>query len=341
MIRVAALTQGVDVPGSRFRVRQYLPHLPIHGVEMSEFVAKVGSYPPESQLQRPVWALHTLFRRAGAVIKSHAYDMTFFQRELLSTYYTMEGLTKKPRVLDVDDAIWLNKRVDYAEKLARSCSAVICGQEFLAEQFSKWNSNIHILPTAVDDERFVPLISRVALPPTLGWTGGSGALHELYAMEDVFKTVLNIHKDARLRILCDKPPKFTSLPHEQVEYVQWSQDVEVKAIQGMTVGIMPMKDTDWNRGKCSYKMLLYMSCGVPVVVSPVGMNETVLKMDRVGIGASTHTEWIEALDYMLTQREKATEVGIIGRKLIEDKFGLKGVSMKLAEILKKIANSKK
>ena len=336
MLRVAAFTQGVNVPSARFRIRQYISELRKLEIEMKEFASEEGAYPPISKLDRPFWAVKTLCKTAVTISKARNFDLSVLQREMFSTFFTLERWTKKPRILDVDDAIWLHRGGGFAQKLAESCDAVICGQEFLAERFSKWNPNIHLLPTAVDTERFFPL-KQVQSVRRIGWTGGSSAFAELYRLEKAFKSCLDENPDARIRILSDARPSFSLLPESKVEFIRWSPDVEVEAIQGMTVGIMPLEDTLWNRGKCSYKMLLYMACGIPVVVSPVGMNLNILQNGEIGYAAQQDSQWIDALHSLLNDETSAERIGANGRKIAERDFGLIGVAQKFSEILSSTA----
>ena len=140
MIKVAAFTGGRDVPSARFRVRQYIGRLRSEGVEVNEYPAPLCAFPPKSQWIRPIWGVATLAARLPGIFMSYRHDVTLFQREMLSTFMTLEQFTKRPKVLDVDDAIWLHRGGGYAARLARNCEAIICGNDFLAEHFSRWNS---------------------------------------------------------------------------------------------------------------------------------------------------------------------------------------------------------
>ena len=108
-IRVAAFTGGESVPSRRFRLQQYLPRLESLGVHVTEFKSRFGCYPPRRKLLWPFWLPATLTDRLLGVARSHQYDVTFLQREMVSTLLTLEKFTHRPRVLDVDDAVWLNR----------------------------------------------------------------------------------------------------------------------------------------------------------------------------------------------------------------------------------------
>jgi glycosyltransferase involved in cell wall biosynthesis len=127
------------------------------------------------------------------------------------------------------------------------------------------------------------------------------------------------------------------LPTQQIEFVPWSPGVEVQAIQSMDVGIMPLRDTLWSRGKCSYKMLLYMSCGLPVVVSPVGMNAEILEMASVGQAAAGSDDWIAALEAVIHDPGMAAARGKCGREVALQNFSIEALAEKLAAELLRVA----
>jgi glycosyltransferase involved in cell wall biosynthesis len=330
-ISVAAFTGGKNVPSARFRVRQYIERLADEGVEVTEFAAPLGMYPPSNRLMRPLWGIATLATRLPGIMQSYRYDLTLLQREMLSTFVTLESLTMRPRVLDVDDAIWLHRGGKFAERLAQQCDGVICGNAFLAEQFSRWNSQVTVIPTAVDTNRYVP--GQPVEAPVIGWSGTSGGFKYLYSIELALVAVLERVPEAMLRIVSDTMPSFQKIPANRIEFIRWSPENEVHAIQGMAVGIMPLEDSLWERGKCSFKMLTYMACGIPVVVSPVGMNIEVLSHGFIGFGAQTIDDWVSTLLLLLGDIEQRIEMGQKGRQTALDKYSVNFVAPKLAATL--------
>jgi len=338
-VKVAALTCGKNVPSARFRVRQLIPSLSEHGVELREFVPLVSKYPPERKYLRPVWGVTALAARIPAVIAAQRYDIVLFQRELISTFVTLEPLTKRPRVLDVDDAIYLHRGGRFAERLARLVDLVICGNDFLADRFSKWNKNVTVIPTAIDTRRFMPLEhpERDSLEEryVIGWTGTSSNFRYLYSIEMALAQVMKMFPDAVLRVIADKAPGFHTIPKDKVQFMPWSPENEVKGVQTMTVGIMPLANGEWEKGKCGCKMLQYMACGVPVVVSPVGMNAQILALGKVGLAAGSHDEWVEALRGILAAgREVREKMGREGRRVAEAYFSVEVIAPRLAQALK-------
>lgn len=342
VIKVAALTGGKYEPSARFRVRQLIFTLRQYGVEMREFIPLLGKYPPSGKWLRPIWGMASVVARIPAIIAAHQYDIVFFQRELLSTLITLEPLTKCPRVLDVDDAIYLHRGGRFAKRLAQLSDLIICGNDFIADRFSKWNKNIAIIPTAVDTRRYMSRKENYLSQNknVIGWIGTSGNFKYLYKIEPALERVMNVRPEVILKIISDKKPKFSGKLGEKFEYVKWSLETEITDIQSMTIGIMPLDNTEWEKGKCSFKMLQYMSCNVPVVVSPVGMNAQILGENKVGFGVNTLKEWVDALIYLLDFSEQREKMGANGRKLVEEKYSTDVIVPKLSSCLKMVASHK-
>lgn len=333
-LRVTAFTQGADVPSARFRVRQYLPQLSASGILLDESPAPLGSYPPAPGLRRLPWLAATLAERGWAALASNRADLVLFQREMVSTLYASERLCRVPAVLDVDDAIWLTQRWGSVDKLAARCRLVLCGNEYLAEHFSAF-AEVRRLPTGVDTERWRP--GRMGERPVIVWSGSAGGLPYLYEIEMALQQVLAAVPDAHLRVVCNAMPRFSRLPEDRVEFLPWSAAGEVAAVQGACVGVMPMPDTAWTRGKCSFKLLTYLACGVPAVASPWGMNAEVIAAG--GAFAATDTvEWVEHLVALLRDREGACSVGRIGRRQVEANYATALLGRKMAEALREAAD---
>lgn len=324
------------VPSARFRVRQYIPSLLQHGVAVKEMNSRFGTYPPQSKWIRPFWAVATLAEQIPKIIKSHQCDVVLLQREMLSTFVTFESLTKTPRVLDVDDAIFLYGNGNFARRLAQISDSIICGNAYLGNWFSLWNKNITIIPTAVDTDRYVPLIKKIENEDTIviGWIGTSGNLKYVHNIEPALARVMDFYQNTRLRIVCDKRPEFHLIDQARCEFIPWSESIEVASIQGMDIGIMPLEDSAWARGKCSFKMLQYMACRLPVVVSPVGMNAEVLSMGDIGIGCSTQEHWIEALGLLLDSATMRSKLGAAGRRVAVESFSIHKLGPQLASCIK-------
>jgi glycosyltransferase involved in cell wall biosynthesis len=330
MVRLAAFTPGRTTPSARFRIRQYIPALRQAGVECVEMGAPVDAYPPRSSWVRPLWGCLALTTSLPRVLRSWRYDVTLFQREMISTLVTLEPYTKRPRVLDVDDAIFLCRSGRTAARLGQLVDLVIAGNDFVAEWFTRSASRVEVVPTAVDADMYVPRPRPSSDPPTVGWIGTSGNHPYLVAIQDALRTALGAVEASRLRVVSDRRPRLDRLPPDRVDFVPWSERNEVSDIQTMDVGIMPLADSEWARGKCSFKMLQYMSCGLPVVVSPVGMNAQVLGMGDLGLAATGVGEWADALVHLLRDPGARARLGAEGRATVERSFSVKVVAPRLA-----------
>lgn len=337
-LKMFAFTNGRNSPSARFRVRQHIQSLSELGVDIIECQS---TWP--GRLGRDIastigHAGVALSHRACDVIRSYQSSGSLLQRWMLSRFPTFEFAARKPRVLDVDDAIWQDSGPSATRWLAARCRGVICGNSFLAERFSEWNANITVIPTAVDTIRFRPSNSPASDgPQIICWSGSSSTLRYLYGIEKALARALQCNPQARLRVICNTPPTFTRIPTSRTEYVEWSEAQEVSAVQDCTVGIMPLEDSEWARGKCSFKMLCYMACGVPVVVSPIGMNNQVLALGQVGLAAGAEDDWVNALDCILKNPITGREMGVKGRAVVEVHYSVRVLAPKLADALRRFA----
>lgn len=332
---LAALTQGPEVPSSRFRWQQFVPGLQARGLACDTLDSACGAYPPPGTGPRLRWAARALADAYSRVRRANAQaDLVFVQRQLLATLCTVEPLIRRPMVLDVDDAIFLGPRGHHADRIARHAQRVICGNSFIAEHFGATRP-VTILPTAVDTERFTP-IDHPSVVPTLGWSGSASGYPYLASIQPALQVLMARYPELRLRIVSNAPPTLPLLPQARVDFIRWRPDIEVGALQDLTVGLMPLADTLWERGKCSFKMLTYMACGVPVVVSPVGMNVEVLAQADLGLAARNDDEWISAIASLLDAPHEARAKGLRGRQAVCEHYALDVVGARLADLLETV-----
>lgn len=339
-MQISALTQGRNVPSARFRVRQHIQPLATFGIDVAEHcprVAAVAGFPGALGRVRPRYlgplgvaliAARVLSRVTGT-ISTYSADATWLQRALVPNFFTFEGILKRPLYFDIDDAIWL--RSPFVSRVASRAHSVIAGNRFLADWASHYCDRVHIVPTAVDVERFFPS-SRPEedRPFVVGWTGSSVNMKYLYDVEQALGTFLANHRDATLTVICDRPPVFRAIPRDSWTYIPWSPDIEASVLRTFHVGIMPLRDTDWERGKCSFKMLQYMATGLPSVVSPVGMNAEILRDAHVALPARTAPEWTETLHVLYKDPTLRRDLGSAARRISIDKYSCNAVVILLA-----------
>ncbi len=350
MIRVAALTSGRFEPASRHRFRQYFEKLREVGIQVDEFLPAIGKYNripgwPKNIRQGYAgpfllaWLGVKLAARLPGILGSWNHQITWLERSLLPGVPSLEYLLKGPLVLDVDDAVWLEPPMGSITMrlIAKRATIVLAGNNYIADWFSNFCKDVRVLPTAIDIERYIPADTTSKNSPhrfNIGWIGTSGNLPYLQMIEKPLGQFLFETKDARLLVMADYPPVFKTLPTEQVCFLPWSEEKEVQTIQSMDVGLMPLPDNEWTRGKCSFKMLQYMACARPVIVSPVGMNTEILSLAEPGFAAIKESDWYDSLKFLYQNPERARTYGVQGRKIIERHFNSRIISQRLAEVFK-------
>jgi glycosyltransferase involved in cell wall biosynthesis len=343
VIRVAALTSGRLVPSRRFRVEQHVEPLRSVGIEVSEFQPRIGKYAATPRLLsalsipgKSVWHAGKIGARLPGVAGSWRADVTWLERELYSGKVTLEPLLGRPIVLDVDDAIWLRIGEAGASRLAAMSSMVVAGNSYLAEWFSRFAPATVVIPTAVDTDRYAPA-DEAPEKFTIGWIGSRSTTPYLLEIEDALATAMANIPGAELLVVSDVEVKFRSLDPARVRNLAWSANGECAALAQMSVGLMPLPDTEWTRGKCSFKMLQYMACGIPAVVSPVGTNIEVLAHGELGIGARTKDEWVDALVTISRDRAYAKRCGLQGRAVAIQHYSRTIVTDRLASVFHSVA----
>jgi glycosyltransferase involved in cell wall biosynthesis len=299
---------------------------------------RLGKYPPAQVVLRPLWLLALLGEQAANMATLRKYDVVLLQREIVSKLITFERWTGSRTLLDVDDAIFLYRAGYVARRLAERATVIVCGNAHLAEWFSQWNRRVRIIPTGVDTDRYRPKArSTTDSEGVIGWIGTSSNLHEVAAVEDSLAQVLSRFPRARLRVMSDRPPRLPKIRAEQLEYVPWSEQAEVRHLQAMDIGIMPLQESPWTLGKCSFKMLQYMACGVSPVVSAVGMNVEIARMGDCALLARNSGEWVETLTELLDDVERRRAVGKAAREVVEQSFSVKALAPRIAQAIREAA----
>jgi len=331
-LHVAAFTGGAAVASARLRVRQYVAPLAELGIVLRESWPALGAFPPHSRALRPAWLVGTLMQRLPSLAASWSADIVLLQREMVSTLATLEGWTRRPRLVDIDDAVHVHRGGRAARRLAGLADLVVVGNAWLAEVWRQWTRSVEILPTAVDTVRYRP--APPPLRPSIGWIGSAVNLRYLQAIAPALQRVVRDFPDTEIAVCCDRPPDLPGLP---LRWVPWSEQAEVAFLASISIGVMPLADGPWERGKCSYKMLQYMAAGRPCVVSPVGMNDQLLSEAELGLAATTLDEWSDALASLLADRDGAQALGAAGRTLAEERYSVAALAPRLAELLRFLA----
>jgi glycosyltransferase involved in cell wall biosynthesis len=330
-LHVAAFTGGRTTPSARFRVRQYVEPLARLGVSLDEQASRLGAYPPHNRALRPAWLAGVLAERWSQIAASRSADVVLLQREMISTLPTLERWTRRPRIVDVDDSIHLHRGGLAARRLAELADLVIVGNDWLAETWRRWNREVEILPTPIDIACYRP--SPPPERPTIGWLGSADNLRYLEMITPALARVATRFPAVEIAVCCDQRPRLSGLAHR---YVPWSPAAEGLFLSSIGIGVMPLADGPWERGKCSFKMLQYMASGRPCVVSPVGMNRQLLQEAALGYPATTLDEWVEALSSLIADRGAAQRLGAAGRALAVARYSVRTLAPRFAELLRRV-----
>jgi len=333
---------------------QFAPALKAAGIELelSPFFDDLylqNTYAGESKRAKSALAFLRRFKSLKALRDA---DLVWVEKEALPWLpWMIENAflpSHVPIVSDYDDAIFhtydihrsyvvrslMGRKID--RLMARS-SLVAAGNQYLADRAQKAGaSKVEIVPTVVDAEIYsvrnknVEAKNRVSL----GWIGTPSTWAAyMEPMMPMLQDVI-VRVSARLRVVGAGE---AASRYPNVDNLAWSEDAEVSEIQEMDIGIMPLTDTPWARGKCGYKLIQYMACGLPVIASPVGVNSEIVEHGVNGFLASNEVEWREALDALLTDPELRARMGAAGRKKVEAQYSLQVWGPRVAQMLRNVA----
>jgi glycosyltransferase involved in cell wall biosynthesis len=297
----------------------------------------------------PVYLLSRMVKRLGRLTKARRYDLVFIEREVFPHWPGFaEALLDTfgvPYVLDIDDAIflpyenarsWLKRRL-LAGKLraiTRRAALVLAGSTYLKNYAERSAKNVALFPTVVDADRFTPTVDKQEqAPPVIGWIGSPSTVHFLKQIAPVLQRVAK-HEPFRLTVVGAE--KFAV---EGVEVVgrPWSEETETDDLRRFDIGIMPLDDSEWSKGKCSLKLLQYMGTGVPSVASHTASAPEIISDGVNGFLARNTEEWEEKLVALLRSPELRRNVGAEARKWIEANYCLANYGLRFVEHLKTAA----
>lgn len=328
-MNVLGLIASPADPASRFRILQYGPYLNDLAIDVTPkyHIPTKDSNPAAwtKSLQKitginpwRTWNILQNISRLPLLFQQFQHDLIWQSRMLLPYLFNGEKLIKKPVVFDLDDAVWVFEKVGPTAKAIAAATELFAGNEYLADWAGRYNRNVTLVPTTVDTRRFQPAPS-LHSPFTIGWIGTSSNLKYLHLATAAIKKFLATHGDARFVIVSDAAPDFIKFDGRKFIFKQWNADSEAADINSFSVGIMPLTDDEWTRGKCGAKLLQYMACGVPVVASPVGFNSGLLSHE-VGFAASTEQDWAWAFEKVWAEPQAAAALGFNGRTLVERQY---------------------
>jgi glycosyltransferase involved in cell wall biosynthesis len=207
-------------------------------------------------------------------------------------------------------------------KVASICKwshKVSCGNLYLAEYARQFNNNVVINPTTIDTVNYHNRIKDQHTPElTIGWTGTHSTIRYLDIVVPILHK-LEQQYDFTFIVISDAPPAFEL---KSLKYIRWSKETEIDDLLTFNVGIMPLTDDAWARGKCGFKALQYMSLGIPAIVSPVGVNTTIVDDGVNGLICNDADEWEQAIQKLINNKELSINLGREARKKVETNYSV-------------------
>lgn len=232
-------------------------------------------------------------------------------------------------VFDVDDAIYLTPG-DNSDDIARIADVVICGNKNLYNHYSKMNQNVIVLPTVENTFRYERYWSDTFNYKSIGWIGSKTTIPNLELVISPINKLVEKHPEIKFYIISDDPLTYTNRI-KNCHFIKWDKSTYIEELSKFTVGIMPLEDTEYNRGKCGFKLIQYLNMKKPIIGSGVGINTEIIEGN--GIVANTEKEWEDALECILYNRDKYDQfVNNIEQNFFE-KYHIKNVSASLINIL--------
>jgi glycosyltransferase involved in cell wall biosynthesis len=335
-----------ESPSQRFRFEQYFPILLKGGYQFDVQTFLDTSnwklfFQPGRPIQKTAALLKGFARRWIVPFHALSYDYIFIHRETTPLgppvlEWILAKILRRKIIYDFDDAIWLTDRKNesillkiakWRSKVSSICAwsyKVSCGNDYLCSYARKFNNNVHFIPTTIDTEHvhnreLVKSPDRVEGKISIGWTGSHSTLKYLLDLEPVLKKIETEFPDLEIVVIADRKPE---MELRSLHFVPWNKNSEAADLMKIDIGIMPLPDDEWAKGKCGFKALQYMSLGIPSVVSPVGVNTTIVKEGVNGYLASTHEQWIKALKTLMADQDLRKRMGESGRKTIIDRYSV-------------------
>ena len=334
-----------QAPSQRFRVEQYLPVLAAagHTWEIQTFLIETKGRPQfsrKSAVAQTVDVFLGFARRLGILLRIRAFDVVFIHREAAPVgppviEWMIAFFTNSRIVYDFDDAIWLTddqheswikKMVKWRSKVRSICRwsyKISCGNEWLAEFATRQNQKVVVNPTTIDTTlqhaRSLYTSESNKDNVTIGWTGSSTTLKYLAPLESVLQRLESEFPHLKFLVIADRPP---AIPVPMLQFRKWSIESEAKDLMSVDIGVMPLPDDEWSKGKCGFKALQYMAMEIPVVLSPVGANLQIVTEGEDGFFASSETEWYDRLSMLITDGTLRREMGRKGRSTVVNHYSV-------------------
>ncbi|MBL7861575.1 MAG: glycosyltransferase family 4 protein [Cyclobacteriaceae bacterium] len=342
-------------PSQRFRYEQYLPLLKQLGYEvthsnlLNEWDDK--QFYSQGQMLSKGWILlKCIFKRLADLLAANTYDFIFIQREafMLGTSFFEKQLarSKAKIIFDFDDAIWLPqvssggannhflflKKPKKTNQLISIANLVVAGNQYLANYARQFNPNVQIIPTTIDTDQYQPRERAPQSQINIGWSGSTSTVDHFTTILPALEAIKSKYGNrVKFSVIGDSRFRHSAL---DIQGKNWNLKSEVDDLLQFDIGIMPLPDDEWAKGKCGLKGLQYMALEIPTVMSPVGVNSEIINHGVNGLLALTSDEWIDRLSLLIDQEELRKQLGKMGRKTVVESYSVKSNSERFLDLFR-------
>jgi glycosyltransferase involved in cell wall biosynthesis len=332
-------------PGQRFRYEQYLDALKEKGftIELHSFLSDrtyTILYTKGNSIQKIWGVIKGFFGRLLLLPKLSSATYIFIFREATPVgppvfEWIIAKVLKRKIIYDFDDAIWLTDRkkesmflriVKWRSKVAFICSwsyKVSCGNEYLCDYARQFAKHVIYNPTTIDTEKLhtrdLYSIKKNPDKIVIGWTGSHSTLKYLKTIESELATLEKKYPTLELLVIADRKPE---LALRNLKFIPWSFEKEITGLLEADIGIMPLPDDEWAKGKCGFKALQYLALEIPAVISRVGVNVNIVEPGQNGFLCSASHEWITSLEHLIADETKRQAFGKSGRQKVIEEFSV-------------------
>lgn len=357
-MRVLAIVPSLfdTSPGQRYRMEQWEPLLRERGVDIHYEPFECEQlhgllYKPGLFGQKLRLVASALSRRLATIRKMADFDVVYLFREaallgppIFERLVHQSGI---PIVFDFDDAIFVSYRspangylsyLKFAGKtktICRLAAHVMVGNPYLADYARQVNDHVTVIPTTIDTDKYKPLPRAESAVPVIGWTGSYSTVQHLDTLRGALQKLAK-QQSFRLRVIGTPTYK---IPGVEVEASIWKADTELEDLSSIDIGVMPLPDDAWSKGKCGLKALQFMALGIPTICSPVGVNTDIIQDNENGMLAGSEDEWVEKMSRLLQSRETRERLGQAGRMTVQEWYSAKTQAPRVYDIFKSVVQS--
>lgn len=329
-----------QAPSQRFRFEQYIDMLRSNGFEVSEhaFLDERGwasLYKEGSVFNKAMAMLRSFFRRFFLLFKLSGVDYVFIHREASMIgppvfEWIIAKVLRKKYIYDFDDAIWLPnysetnakfhklKAYGKVKKIIRWADQVVVGNSYLKDYALQFNSNVQVIPTTIDLKNTHNIQTVHTEKIIIGWTGTHTTGKYL---DQIVPVLQKLEKEFtfEFRVISNQAPDFQM---NSLNFMKWNKDTEIEDLSKINIGIMPMEDNEWSRGKCGFKGLQYMALEIPALMSPVGVNTEIIEHGVNGFLCESASDWESTLRQLIEDISLRKEIGKNGNQTVLEQFSV-------------------